>query len=582
MTSEIAHPSDPDNQLELQLPAPLATAETLVPARMVNEWVYCPRLAWLEWVDGQWPESGDTAQGRRVHRRVDAGSPRALPPPDEADTGTEDAAPDFTARAVTLSAERLGLIAKLDMIEGTDGAVTVIDYKKGKRPHVAAGAYDPERVQLCAQALILEENGYRVEGAAIWYAASRERVRIALDEALRAATLKAARELRLSIAASRPPPPLEDSPKCPRCALAGICLPDEVNHFRSGHPPRPLNPGDDPALPVYVQTPGARVRKTGDCLAVESDEGKAEVPLGEISELALFGPVSLTTPALHELMRREIPVAYHSTGGWFLGHAQGLGAGSVMARTAQYRASFDSTACLALAQGLVAAKIRNQRTLLRRNWKQVADEAAKGETLERLRQLARKAATARALDQLLGLEGEAAALYFAQLPAMLRGDPEVTGFDFQKRNRRPPADPVNALLGFGYAVLTRTFTVALAGVGLDPQRGFYHQLRPGRPALALDLMEPFRPLIADSCVLQVINNGEVSASDFVHAGPACALGPKGRRAFLAAYERRLEQETTHPVFGYRVSMRRLIELQCRLLTRYLMGELDAYPHYEPR
>ena len=188
-------PSRP-TQLALELPAPPATAETpLVPVRMVNEYVYCPRLAFLEWVDSEWADSGDTEEGRRAHVRVDAGGGK-LPAPAEIDDK-----PDFVARSVTLASEALGIIAKMDLIEGEDGTVTPIDTKKGKRPHVAEGAYEPERVQVCAQALILEDAGYRVTEGAIWYAGSRERVRIALDDALRAATRTAISNLRLTAAA---------------------------------------------------------------------------------------------------------------------------------------------------------------------------------------------------------------------------------------------------------------------------------------------------------------------------------------------------------------------------------------------
>jgi CRISP-associated protein Cas1 len=178
------------------------------------------------------------------------------------------------------------------------------------------------------------------------------------------------------------------------------------------------------------------------------------------------------------------------------------------------------------------------------------------------------------------LEGDAAARYFRLLATML-GDSarEFPNFAFDKRTRRPPADPVNAMLSLGYSLLTRTWLTTLSAVGFDPYLGFYHRPRFGRPALALDMMEPFRPILSDSTVIQVINNGEVKADAFVSAGPAVNLKPHARRAFIAAYERRLDQEVTHPVFGYRVSMRRLLEVQARLLARHLMGEIETYPHY---
>ena len=543
---------------------------------MVNEWTYCPRLAYLEWVEGEWADSVDTAQGKRAHALVDKGGGK-LPAPDQLD---EDRA---KARSVMMSSDRLGVIAKMDVVEASDGVAVPVDFKKGKRPHVAAGAYDPERVQICVQGMILEDNGYRVEEGALWYVGSRERVRIELDDELRRMTLDAIAGLRLAASARRRPPPLENSRKCPRCSLAGICLPDETNMFRKGYPPRPLNPADDPALPLHVQAPGSKVRKRGDSLLVETEDGVLEVPMIHVSQVSVYGPVSVTTPALHALMRAEIPVSWFSTGSWFLGHTVGTGHGNVDVRQAQYRTAFDPRRSLEFARSLVAAKVRNSRTMLRRNWRQDRGSEDKTDALTGLKRIARKAQFAKDVPELLGMEGEAAAIYFAHFGRMMaEAKSGQLAFSFETRNRRPPTDPVNACLSLAYAVLTRVFAVALSTVGLDPYLGMYHRPRHGRPALALDLMEPFRPIVADSCVIQVINNGEVSLADFVFNGPACSLKPGGRRTFLKAFERRMDQETTHPVFGYRVSMRRMIEVQARLLARHFQGEVSPYPHFLPR
>ena len=568
-----------ESQLFLNLPPPVAgRGEELVPVRMINEWVYCPRLAYLEWVEGEWAESGDTAEGRRSHRRVDEGGGR-LPTPEDADDVVR------RARGVTMSSQRLGIIAKMDVVDLDDGVAMPVDFKKGKRPHVAAGAYEPERVQVCAQAMILEDNGYRVEQGALWYVGSRERVPVVLDDQLRARTNDAISGLRSAAMAGRRPPPLQDSPKCPRCSLAGICLPDETNLFKLGGPPRPLNPSDDAARPLHVQTPRARLRKSGERLVVDVEGKKTEVPLVEVSDVAIYGPASVTTPALHSLMREEIPVSWFTSGGWFVGHTVGTGHRNVTVREAQYRAAFEERRCLDMARGLVRAKVRNSRTFLRRNWRAAKGEGTeKDRALGRLKRIATEAETAANVQQLLGVEGEGAAIYFRFFDRMLAPSTgaEVEQFSFATRNRRPPTDPVNAMLSLAYALLTRVFTNVASSVGLDPYLGFYHRPRHGRPALALDLMEPFRPIVADSSVVQVINNGEVRPPHFVWNGNACALKPAGRRAFIAAFERRLEQETTHPVFGYRVTMRRLIEVQARLLTRFLQGEIRDYPHYLPR
>ena len=575
--------SPQQGELPLEAP-PLPEDAPLLPARMVNEYVYCPRLAYLEWVQGEWKESADTVAGAYAHRRVDR-EDRPLPPAEE----LQEAGQPRT-RSVALSSPRLGLIARIDLVESDGDTVVPVDYKRGKRPHVPAGAYEPERVQLCVQGLLLEENGYPCTEGVLYYADSRERVRVVFDDELRAATRRAVVGLRLVAAGGRIPPPLQDSPKCPRCALVSICLPDEVNYFqRTGVAPRPISVRHDEALPLYVQSNNARLAKKGETITITEEDGPTTTArLLHVSQVVLMGNVRMTTPCLHELMRREIPVTWHSYGGWFLGHTMGVGHKNVELREAQYRASFAPTISLNVARSLVAAKVRNARTMIRRNWR--GEEEARQPVLSALRRVAGRTRAAPDASTLLGLEGEAAAVYFRAFSDLLKAPaaensgavPALPVFRFERRNRRPPTDPVNALLSFAYAMLTRTFTVTLSAIGLDPYLGFYHRPRYGRPALALDLMEPFRPIVADSTVLQAINNGEVRPDDFLHGGAGTALKPAGRKRFIAAFERRLAQETTHPVFGYRLTMRRLIEVQGRLFARFLMGEIKDYPHYLPR
>lgn len=564
------------DQRELPLPSPNLPGDLpLLPARMVNEYQYCPRLAYLEWVQGEWAESADTVEGRHAHRRVDK-------PGGDLPAATEESDERFHARSITLSSNRLGLIAKMDLVEAEGNRVTPVDYKRGKRPHTQRGAHDPERVQLCVQGLILEEHGYVCEEGVLYFAASRERVKVVFDDELRALTRNAIDGLRLLAAGGQIPPPLEDSPKCPRCSLVGICLPDEVRSLHAQDvSPRPLATALDTALPLYVQARGAKVAKKGETLEISVDGKLTQtVRLVDVSQLAILGQVYVTTPTLHELMNREIPVSWHSFGGWFMGHSVGTGHKNVEIRTAQYRASFDAQACLRIAKGLVAAKIQNQKTLLRRNWK---SGSAPESIIEGFQQDLRGVQRAQNLGELLGTEGQAAARYFGSFSQMIsRGDDDLLQFDFEKRNRRPPTDPVNALLSYGYSLLVRTWTVALTAVGFDAYRGFYHQPRYGRPALALDMMEPFRPLIADSSVIQAINNGEVRPSDFISVAGSVALTDDGRKRFIATFERRMGQEVTHPLFGYKLSYRRLLELQARLLSRHLLGEIPEYPNFTTR
>lgn len=570
--------NDAPTQHELPLSFPeLTHAQPLLPARMVNEFVYCPRLAYLEWVQGEWADSSDTVDGRYRHRRVDSASGE-LP-------AADDLAPDshIHARSVTLSSNRLGVVAKLDVIESDDGALVPVDYKRGKRPHVARAAHDPERVQLCIQGLLLEDQGYRCSQGILYFVESRERVPVAFDAELRDLTLSAIHGLRGVALGGKIPPPLEDSPKCPRCSLVSICLPDEINFLkRPQTPPRSIAVGLTEALPVYVQANKAKVAKDGENLEITVDDKLASRPrLAEVSQLVLHGNVYLTTPALHELMRREIPVSWHSFGGWFMGYTAGMGHKNVELRTAQFRGADDERTCLLLTKGWVRAKLVNSRVMVRRNWRPDTPVDA---VLEQLEHSIKTVQRASSLQELLGIEGNGAAIYFGAFPNLIKreqGGPNFV-FDFTQRNRRPPADPVNALLSFAYAMLSRTFTITLASVGFDPYRGFYHQPRYGRPALALDMMEPFRPLIADSAVIQAINNGEVRPSDFIGGAGRVNLSDDGRKRFIATFERRLSHEITHPLFGYKLSYRRLLEFQCRLLGRYLLGETPDNPDFTTR
>jgi CRISPR-associated endonuclease Cas1/CRISPR-associated protein Cas4 len=550
----------------------------LLPVRMLNEFVYCPRLAYLEWVHAEWADSADTVEGRIVHRRVD--QKRGELPQDT----SADADETIHARSLTLASETLGIIARLDLVEAQGQEATPVDYKRGKRPHVPRGAYDPERVQLCAQGLLLQEHGYQCQRGILYYAGSRERVWVELDDDLVRQTQAAIQGLRELSASETPPPPLEDSPKCPRCSLVGICLPDEVRFLTTGgKPPRPIFPANPSALPVYVQSPRAWLRKDGERIIVEEDKKTvAEIRLGEVSHVVLFGASAMSTPLLHELMRREIPVSWHTYGGWFVGHTSGLGHRNAAVRAAQYRASFDPATCLCLARSLVAAKIANCRTLLRRNWRADDDADGPAQAVASLRNDIQAAQRARSLEALRGIEGTAASTYFQHFSRMLRKDALTPPFDFSGRNRRPPRDPVNALLSFAYAMLTRQWHITLAAVGLDPYRGFYHQPRFGKPALALDMMEPMRPLIADSATITALNTGEVQAKDFLFSASGCALTESGRKSFIATFERRLSQEVTHPLFGYRISYRRLLEVQARLLIRFLTGEIPNYPEFRTR
>ncbi len=535
----------------------------LVPARMLNEYAYCPRLFFLEWVDQLWAPSADTAEGDRRHRRVDAGG-GAVPLPDEGEVKA--------ARSVELSSERLGIIAVLDLLEAADGTVVPVDTKKG-RPSPDGSAWEADAVQVCAQVLLLREHGYTADRGEIFYAQTRQRVMVEVTPSLVARTMDVAAGARSVAARLAPPPPLRASPKCPRCSLAGICLPDE-HHVLAGRlagRPRRLIAADSDAVPLYVTEPGSVVGIDGGRLTVSKyRELLASVRLIDVLHVCAYGNVQVTAQAARELMGRDIDVFHLSGGGWLLGLTTGLPGKNVMLRIRQVGAAAHGD--LDAARQMIAGKIRNGRVLLRRNGGEAVTRR-----VEQLATLAVQAEGAGDAASLLGIEGTAARLYFEAFPSLLTGAGSLPGPSFTGlRNRRPPADAVNCLLSFCYGLLTKELLAACLAVGFDPYIGLYHRPRFGRPALALDLAEEFRPLLADSVVLTLVNNREISASGFLVRAGAVALTEDGRRTVIRAWERRMSTEVRHPLFGYKVSYRRAAELQARLLAACLTGELPAY------
>jgi len=543
-----------------------------LPVRMLNESVYCPRLFALEHLHGEWADSADAVEGRTVHRRVDR--PSAAPPPEP----QEDPGRPVSTRSLRLSDPDLGLVAVIDLLESEGGAVVPVDYKRGAPAPVAEQAWEPERIQVAAQVLLLRAHGYTCPHGELYFAQTRQRVRVDVDAELEARTHQAVAQARQIESSACLPPPLVDSPKCPRCSLVGICLPDEHQHLLGNQAVvRPLLPARDDGEPLYVQLVHGALGKSGDEIVVRDKAGVVGTARMEhTTQVVVLGNVSLTTPLMQELCERGIPAALHSYGGWFRGMLVPAGGHNVHARRAQHAASLDPTASLRLSLAFIRAKTANARTLLRRN-----HVALPAETLLRLKELRNDLVQAPDLDTLRGLEGASARMYFQHFAGMLKG--ELGGrFDFEGRNRRPPRDPVNALLSFAYACLARELTTVLHRIGLDPFVGFLHQVRAGRPALALDLMEEFRPIVADSAVLWAINNGVVQPDDFVVSSVGTNLKAPGRKRFIEVYERRLDDLVTHPTFGTRLSYRRVLEVQARLLIKVLLGELPEYPGFQVR
>lgn len=652
-----------------------------LPARMLNEFVYCPRLFYYEQVEGVFVHNADTRRGAALHKRVDAGKGE-LPPADSASetaAGNGANAPSdessetihLHSRSVSLASDRLGVTAKMDLIEVRTGnetdllaplSVCPVDYKAGSPREGDDGPeiWDADRMQLGLQCLILRDHGYTCNEGVIYYRGTKQRVTLPITPELEAwidAQIAAARR----VMAGPIPPPLVDSPKCPRCSLVTVCLPDETRllHEAPAHPDdeddsgrqdtfgfdrefgavqeravgdregvgssaaaslpvrkpvRRLIATRDDKRPLYIATAGVSVGRKSEIVQVrEKGEVVAEIRINDLSHMAIFGAATVSTALLQTLCEKDIPVSYFSSGGFFYGLTRGQSLKNVFTRISQFEAAGDARASLRLARSMVHGKIRNQRTLLMRN-----HASPPALAVARLKHAAEAALAAEESAELLGIEGAAALVYFENFAGMVktadnpdealvgegtsgteteevgvasrksgRGRRDAEGqqffrFDFTRRNRRPPRDAVNALLSLGYSLLARDCTVAAHAVGFDPYVGFYHQPRFGRPALALDLMEEFRPLVADSVALTAINTRIIGPGDFVRAGDAVNLSANGRKRFFAAYEQRLNATIVHPVFDYQVSYRRALELQARMLAKVLTGEIEQYVPFTTR
>ena len=330
---------------------------------------------------------------------------------------------------------------------------------------------------------------------------------------------------------------------------------------------------------LYVTTPEAYVRLDHETLRVQvKGETKLQVPLHHLGGLVCFGNVLVSPAVLHRCADDGRSVVFMDRNGRFKGRFEGPVSGNVLLRRAQHEAIGDPTQTLSIARNMVAGKVQNTRQIVLR----AARETKDADDVTALKETARKLAFSieqlpfvEDLDQLRGFEGEAARQHFSSFSCMVREDRET--FALKGRNRRPPRDPPNALLSFLYALLLNDCVAAAEGVGLDPQMGFLHALRPGRPALGLDLMEELRSVIAERLALSLINRRQITAKHFVERpGGAVHLGDEGRKEVIVAYQKRKQEELQHPVLEQKMPIGLIPHTQARLLARVLRGDMESY------
>ncbi len=537
--------------------------QNYIPLSQINTYVFCDRRFYYESVEGHQVINDHVEEGKIKHEHVHT-------------EVTDRRKGDKTiSRRQYLASDALGVSGYTDLVEEKDGIPYPVEFKKA-----GTGNYLNDQVQLCLQGLLLEEKtGVSIPHGYIFYIGSKRRRKVPFDAELREITRRYVAEARALLDTKKIPKPIHDN-RCNGCSVRPICLPDEIAYLNElDERPKRIKPALGIDNVLYVDEQGCAIKKTGErLLVVKENETIRDIPLIHLGQVVISGNVNLTTPAMQTLLHEGIPVVFLSAYGRYHGTLTPQVSRNSLLRCAQHKVANNPDACLDLSKAFVRGKVANMRLMLqRRKWQSedTTDSAMEPllANIKAIQKMEKRVQKATELSELLGIEGNASAAYFQAFNFMLKSE---MGFDFQRRSRRPPADPINALLSFAYSLLTADIISAIQTVGLDPYIGFFHQLKYGKPCLALDVMEEFRPIIADSVVITLINNRRIKLEDFRQSHDGWYLKDHRRKVFYAAYETRKNETITHPVFKYKLTFRRAMELQVRLLAKYLTGEIDQY------
>lgn len=573
--NDITEKPEPEDAFPSHHLAEKTTDEPLVRVMALHALAYCERLFYLEEVEEIRVANANVYAGRRLHEELE---------------------PGIELFTVELGSERLGIRGKLDYVRRKDGHLIPYEHKKGKSKQ-GDDAWPSDRLQVLAYALLLEEHaGERIEEARIRYHADNKLIKITVNSEEASKEVMAAVERGKTLRASLERPPVTAHERlCRTCSLAPVCLPEEERFVQAKKKKvQRLFPVDDDRRTIHIVEQGASLSKDGEQIVVYLPDGtKKPLPGKMISAVVLHGNVQISTQCIHFCAANNIGVHWLSYGGFYVG-ALSAGAGGVQRKNRQFQALQSPLLKARLCLRLCQAKVENQvRYLLRLTRGDDAEKRPEevGAKIESIRSELRQLA---AIGESLGLgkgqeepprendfeslasairghEGKAGRDYFSLLPSVLQLEPDDLLY-FNGRNRRPPLDPFNALLSFGYALLYRDCIAGILSVGLEPAIGFFHTARSVAYPLALDLMELFRVILWDIPLIGSVNRRQWNKEDFQITGKQVWLGPDGRRKAIALYEARKQEKWKHPVLDYSLSYARTIELEARLLEKEWAGD----------
>jgi CRISPR-associated protein Cas1 len=527
------------------------TESPLLRVMALHALAYCERLFYLEEVEEIRVADQRVYAGRTLHEQ-------------EVDV-------DGEWDSVTLESETWGLRGKADYVRHRDGSVVVFEHKRGRAPRT--GAWPSDRLQVIAYAVLIAEHlGRPISEGRVRYHASNRTVKVAIDdEAL--ADLRAAIARGGELAATTARPPITTNERlCAKCSLAPVCLPEEERLLRAEEESRRkaarLFPEDDERRTLHIVDPGTRVGRSGEQIVVTSTEGEeTRVPGRDIAAVVLHGGAQVTSQMIHFAAAHDIAVHWLTAGGQYV--AGVIRPGGVQRRIRQFEGLRESAFALELARRLARAKIENQMKFLMRAARGKLTKENLGKIVQRIEIELRGLEKADNCDSLRGREGMAARWYFFALPGLLREASEQ--MKFSGRNRRPPRDPFNAALSFGYSLLYRDLVASIVTVGLDPSFGFFHRPRTAAYPLALDLMELFRTVLWDMPLVASVNRRQWREEHFSRTREQVWLSAEGRKQAIALYENRKQEHWKHPVLGYSLSYSRAMELEVRLLEKEWSG-----------